>query len=260
MTMIRSTVLITGASSGIGLALARRFGARRHPLILVARRADLMHKLATELRAEHGIEVHVLAADLALPGAAQALWAQIEQQGLQVDILINNAGFGLHDHFVDVPLSRWTQMVQLNVTTLMELSYLALPAMRARRFGRIVNLSSVGGFVPAPAFAVYTATKSFVLFFSEALREEVAGDGVTVTVVCPGATATEFHEVAGHRDTSLMLFMGGVGAMADETLRAIEDGKGTFVPGWLNKPVPLLLRLVPRAWAVKLAGRMARKV
>lgn len=258
--MVSHTALITGASSGIGLALAHRFAADGHRPILVARRADLLAQLARDLKTAHGIDAEVIVADLSVAGAAQALWDQVEQRGLQVDVLVNNAGFGIHDHFVDVPMARWTQMVQLNVTTLMELSYLALPAMRARRFGRIVNLSSVGGLLPAPTFAVYTATKSFVLFFSEALREEVAGDGVSVTVVCPGATNTEFHDVAGHHDTSLLWFMGGVEAMADETYRAIQRGERMLLPGLVNKPVPLLLRFVPRAWQVKLAGRMSRKV
>ncbi|RZL09299.1 MAG: SDR family oxidoreductase [Rubrivivax sp.] len=253
------TALITGASSGIGRALAHRFAADDHRLILVARRAELLHALAAELKSLHAAEVHVLVADLSVAGSAQALWDQVEALGLPVDVLVNNAGFGIHDQFVDVPMARWTQMVQLNVTTLMELTHLALPAMRARRFGRIVNLSSVGGLIPAPSFAVYAATKSFVLFFSEALREEVAAEGITVTAVCPGATNTEFHEAAGHRDTLLMHFMGSVDAMADETYRAIKAGTGMLLPGLVNKPVSFLLRFVPRAWAPKLAGRLSRK-
>ena len=254
----RRTALITGASSGIGWSLAGLFAEGGHDLVLVARRAEPLQQLASELRSRHGVVVTVLPADLSVPGAAPALVAQLGERGLHVDILVNNAGFGIHGDFTAHPLDKWMEMIQLNITTLTALTYLLLPGMRARGFGRIANLSSVAGFQAAPSFAVYAATKAFVLSFSEALREELQPCGISVTAICPGATRTEFHQVAGHRDTMLLMFSASAHEVATESYRAIQAGRGTLVNGWLNKPLPLLLRFTPRSWAVKIAGRLGR--
>lgn len=253
-----TTALITGASSGIGWELAQLFAADGHNLVLVARREDRLQQLANELRERHRIAVDVIAADLSLPQAAQHLVDDLQQRGRHIDILVNNAGFGLHGAFADAPLARWQQMLQLNINAVMELSYLLLPGMRAQGFGRIANLSSVAAFQSTPSFAVYAATKGFVLMFSEALREEVASDGISVTAICPGATETEFHEVAKHRNTQFLRFTADAASVARESYRAIAAGHGTVVTGWMNKPVPQSLRFTPRAWAVKISGWMAK--
>jgi short-subunit dehydrogenase len=248
------TVLVTGASSGIGLELAKRFAADGHRLVLVARRADLLDTLAQELAANFKTEVQVIAMDLARPDAAQALWDETARRGLQIDVLVNNAGFGLHGEFADMPLARCTEMIQLNVTTLMALCHLAIPGMKQRGHGRIVNLSSLAGMQAAPMFTVYAATKAFVLLFSQALREEVAKDGIEVVAVCPGITESGFHEVARHSGTPMMRLMGGLKPMVDETYRGIQANRGMIVPGWINKLLPQLLRISPRGLSSKVTG------
>lgn len=252
------TALITGASSGIGLELAKLFARDGHSLVLVARRKDALEQLAAELRQKNAIRVDVIAMDLALAGAAEKLANEIKVQNLTIDVLVNNAGFGTNGNFADSPLSGWQQMMQLNMVTLTELTHLLLPSMRQRRSGKILNISSVAGLQSCPNFAVYAASKAYVLWFSEALREELAGEGISVTTVCPGATATDFHRVAGNEGTFFTKIMDSVEMVANVAYNATLNGKGTVITGWMNKPLPFLLRLLPRIWGIKLAGMMAR--
>lgn len=254
----KTTALITGASSGIGLELAKLFAADGHSLVLSARRGDTLRQLADELSKKHGVSVEVIPMDLAVPGAAQKLVDEINQRKLQIDVLVNNAGFGTNGNFAQTDLVQWQQMMQLNMTTLTELTYLLLPGMRARKSGRILNVSSVAGLQSCPNFAVYAATKAYVLWLSEALREELAGEGITVTVVCPGATATDFHRVAGNEGSFFTKIMDSAEDVAQAAYKATMSGRGTLITGWLNKPLPFLLRLIPRLWAVKVGGAMAR--
>jgi short-subunit dehydrogenase len=192
-----TTALVTGASGGIGEAFARQLAAQGKDLILVARSEEKLHSLARELAAAHGVRTHVIVADLARHDSASALYAEIERLGLDVDLLINNAGYARAGAFAELALDEQADMIRLNVNTLVELSRLYLPAMRGRGWGGIINVASNAAFQPVPYLAVYAATKAFVLSFSEALAEEVARDGVSVMALCPGATATGFQERAG---------------------------------------------------------------
>src|SRR5476651_2165747 len=195
------TVLITGASSGIGLELAKCFAADGCRLILVARNREAMEKLAEEFRLKNKIEVIVLPADLSLPETPKRIFEKLSAQKISVDVLVNNAGFGTHGSFLETSLPRQLEMLQVNIAALTELTGLFLPGMIERKRGGILNVGSVAGFLPGPNMAVYFASKAFVLSFTEALSEELGGTGVNVSVFCPGATETNFSQVARGRKT-----------------------------------------------------------
>ena len=174
-------VLITGASSGIGLELAKCFAADNSHLVLVARGTEAMEQLAAGLRQKYSIQVFVITADLAKPGSAQRIFDELARAGVTVDVLVNNAGFGLHGSFAELPLKRQLEIIQVNIAALVDLTGLFLPGMIPRQRGGIVNVGSVAGFVPGPNMAVYYASKAFVQSFSEAIFEELRGSGVSVT-------------------------------------------------------------------------------
>src|SRR5262245_55187194 len=203
--MAVETVLVTGASVGIGRELARVFAADGCRLILVARKRHALHGLADELRRAHKAQSEVLTADLAQPSAPTRIFEHLQANGTRVDVLINNAGFGAHGQFADLPLERQLEMVQVNIGSLTHLTRLMLPGMLERHHGGVLNVASTAGFQPGPRMAVYYATKAFVLSLSEAIAEEVAGSGVTVTALCPGPTATNFAEAAGARFSRLFV-------------------------------------------------------
>ena len=250
-----NTALITGASGGIGEAFARELAARGKNLILVARSEDKLEALAADLAEEYGVGTHVIAADLAEVGAAANVFAETEGQGLAVDLLINNAGFGKGGEFTELSFDVQASMVRLNVNTLMELSRLYLPDMRQRKQGGIINVGSTASFQPVPNMAVYAATKAFVLSFSEALAEEVVEDGVSVMALCPGATATGFQATAEvweeQRDT-----MPAPGEVVSEGLEAFDSGKSSFVHGTMNRLTAFVVRFAPRRLAARSAGRL----
>ncbi|MDG6259157.1 SDR family NAD(P)-dependent oxidoreductase [Glaesserella parasuis] len=189
---MKQTALITGASNGIGLELAKIHAKKGGDVVLVARSKEKLAELAHDLANTYGIKATVIAQDLSEPNATQAIFAQTEAQGITVDILINNAGFGGHGRFFERDLAKEQQMIQVNITTLTELSHFYLKGMVERRCGKILNVSSTAGFLPGPLQAVYYATKAYVTSFSQAIAEEVAEFGVTVTALCPGAVATGF--------------------------------------------------------------------
>ena len=197
--------------------------------------------------------------DLEQVGAAQQLVKSVQDLGLEIDTLINNAGFGLNDLFADMPLERIQGMMQLNMVALTELTHMVLPMMLERGHGRIMNIASVVAFQPCPYFAVYAATKAYVLSFTEALAEEMRGRGILVTAVCPGSTATEFHDVAHTKGSLLTQIQDTAETVAEEGYKALNNGKSVVVTGLMNKPLPLVNRLVPRkamTWATsKLMGR-----
>src|SRR5512137_1041621 len=197
------TVLVTGASSGIGLELARCFAADGCRLVLVARKGNVLEALATDLRKAHKIQAQVITTDLAHPDAPARLLAHLQAAGLKVDVLVNNAGFGAQGRFAELPLQRQLEMLQVNITSLTHLTRLLLPGMIERHRGGILNVASTAAFQPGPGMAVYYATKAYVLSFTEALAEELAGTGVTVTALCPGPTQTNFAEAAGARTSRL---------------------------------------------------------
>lgn len=243
----KSWALVTGASSGIGAEFARLLAAQGYPLLLSARRADRLEALAEELRASHQTEVRLLVADLSVPGAAEALWAEVEQLGLPISVLVNNAGFGDHGPFAESEWERMQAMIQLNITALTALTRFALPAMRSRRQGHILNVASVAAFQPGPGMAVYFATKAYVLSFTEALWSELQGTGVVATTLCPGPTESEFFDAARMGDKSMarrkLPTSREVAALG---LRALFAGKRTVIHGVGNWILAASNRLAPR--------------
>lgn len=256
---MKATALVTGASSGLGRDLAGLFAADGHDVILVARRRERLDELARRLGAEHGVQAHVLPADLAAAGAAAQIHEEVRSRGLDVDFLVNNAGFGGTGAFAEVAPERESRMIQVNVMALVELTRLLLPDMLARRRGRILNIGSTAGFQPGPFMATYYATKAFVNSFSEALAYEVAGSGVSVTLSCPGATDTEFAGHAGN-DKSLLFRLGAAdsASVAREAYRAMHAGQRLVVHGLTNKIGVQALRLGPRTAVIAIAARLNR--
>jgi len=250
------TVLVTGASSGIGRELAKCFAAEGCRLVLVARKRQALEALAEELRRAHQTHAEVLTADLAEPGTPARIFAHLEGRGTRVDVLVNNAGFGARGRFAQLPLERQLEMLQVNITALTHLTGLFLPGLLARRRGGVLNVASTAAFQPGPGMAVYFATKAYVLSFSEAIAEELAGTGVTVSTLCPGPTETNFMAVAGGR--SSMLFRRA--AMSAESVarighRAFRQGQCVAVAGLRNRVLAFSTRLAPRALVRKIARR-----
>jgi short-subunit dehydrogenase len=249
--------LVTGASSGIGAAFARELASRGANVVLVARSRDKLTALATQLRAEFGVTADVAVADLAEPSAANQLASELSSRGLQIDILINNAGFGLFDLLHEADGAVLAAMIRVNVTALVDLTRLYLPAMLERDRGVIINVGSTAAFQPVPYMAVYGATKAFVLSFTEALWAETRGTAVRVTAICPGSTETGFFDVAGENAQ--------VGKripperVVKAALRAVDRRDSTAVTGgagnWLLTNAP---RLAPGQFVERMAARTMR--
>jgi uncharacterized protein len=251
------TVLVTGASSGIGRELAKCFAAEGCRLVLVARKGIVLEALATELRQAHKIQAQVITADLAHPEAPTRLLAHLHNAGLKVNVLVNNAGFGAQGTFVKLPLARQLEMLQVNITSLTHLTGLLLPGMIERRRGGILNLASTAAFQPGPGMAVYYATKSYVLSFSEALAEELSGTGVTVTAVCPGPTATNFGAAANMNTLGLVKKISmSAEAVAQQGHRAFRRGSVVAITGFRNQLPAFLVRLFPRVAVRKITRRL----
>lgn len=247
--------VVTGASSGIGEALAERLAARRFPLVLVARSAERLEGVAARLSAVHGTSVRTLPLDLADPASPAALWAATEEAGTPVELLVNNAGFGINAALADTDPDRLARMLRLNVLTPTELTRRAVVAMGARGRGWILNVSSTAGIVPNPYFAPYAASKAYLRILSEAVHEEAASRGVVVTAICPGFTRTRFAEAARMADGSATLFpVSSAADVADAGLWALERGKACHVPNLLDRIWIASLRLAPRSLPVRLAG------
>jgi short-subunit dehydrogenase len=257
----RKTALITGASFGIGMEFARIFAREGYNLVLVARSADKLRQLASELEKAHSTRSLILATDLTEPGAAAYVLDQTTRADIQVDVLVNNAGFGQYGLFAENDLEECLRQIQLNVTTLTHLTRLYLPAMierakNERTTGRILNVASTAAFQPGPLMAVYFATKAYVLHFSEALANELQGTGVTVSCLCPGATATEFHKRANATGQRLLKF-GAMDArtVAEDGYRALIAGKPLVISGFKNWLLTQSVRFSPR----RLVTAIARK-
>ncbi len=242
------SALVTGASSGIGEALARQLAGAGVDLVLVARRADKMAELADSLRTAHAVDVEVIAADLTDRADLTRVADRLADRERPIDLLVNCAGAGVSGRFVDISLEDVDQTIDLNVRALVELSHAGLTTMLARGRGWLLNVSSLGGHAPGPSFAVYSATKAFVTSFSESLHEEVRGTNVSVTVVCPGATRTEFGEHAGNNADHLpdLLFQ-TADAVAAEGLAAAAAGKAVRVTGLINRMSAAVTTVLPRA-------------
>ena len=252
------TALITGASGGIGEELAHLLAAAHIDVVLVARSRDKLAALAVDLVRSHGVQAHVIAQDLALPSAPEAIVQDLAARGLPVDILINNAGFGTYGLFAGTPAEEEARLIQVNITALTMLTKLLLPPMLQRRHGRILNVASTAAFQPGPLMAVYYASKAYVLSFSEALSNETSGTGVTVTCLCPGPTRTGFQERAGMQESRLLSTLAV--ASAAEVARAGFDGmmagQAIVVPGVVNRIGVQAIRVTPRA----IVRRMIRSI
>jgi len=252
-------VLITGASSGIGLELARCFAADKSDLILVARSRDALESLATELRGLHDIRTEVIVADLAAADSPQKIFNELQSRGRTVDVLVNNAGFGLHGGFSELPLRRQLEIIQVNVSALVELTGLFLPGMLQRGRGGIINVGSVAGFLPGPQMAVYYASKAFVLSFSEALHEELRGTRISITNLCPGPTESKFSDTArSHRVRQSQAKKMSAQEVAEIGHADFRAGKHLSVPGGSNKILSFAPKLLPRTAVRRIVGRYNR--
>ncbi len=253
----RETALVTGASAGIGLELAQRFASNGFDLIVVARRASELEALAERCRSRYDVDVHVLPMDLLVADAPAKLVQQLADAGLQVDVLVNNAGLMDMGHFASISLEHHQRLMQLNIVVLTELTHRLLPGMLARGRGRILNVASTSSFQPVPSMALYAASKAFVLSLSESLSEELVGTGVTVTALCPGVTKTEMYERAQDDYSAAQsipdLFLSDVEDVAREGFEACMDGRVVVVPGRTNQWLASVTQLSPR-WLVRGIG------
>jgi len=255
----KETVLITGASSGIGEAIAWVFAEHGHDMILVARSADKLDKLADELASKHSVMVSVRPADLSQAGSAEGLAKALRREGQQVDILINNAGVLVHGAFVDISPEDHQRMVQLNVAGLTDILTHFVPDMAARQSGRILNVASSSAFQPVPSLSTYAATKAYVLSLSEALGEELRGSGITVTAMCPGVTSTNMMADVGSVAESLpSVLISDVEDVAREGFKACMNGTPIVVPGKLNLAGTLVVRATPKWLVRRLVGMAGR--
>ncbi len=248
----RKRALVTGASSGLGEEFARQLAERGYDLVIVARRKDRLQKLAAEL----GGNVEVLEADLTQPAGVDAVGSRLARG--DIDMLVNNAGFGTNGEFAGLPVERELEEIDLNVRALTQLSHAALGPMKARRSGTIINVASTASYQPVPYMATYAATKAYVLYLSEALHEEARSYGVAVTCLCPGLTRTEFHDVAGVNTSTPMLSRGWATPeeVVRSALKAAKSGSAIAVPGAMNKVTANLQRVSPRFMVRKVAGSM----
>lgn len=246
--------LVTGASSGLGREIARLLAAHGHDLVLTGRDSAALARVAEDIEAVHSVQITTLAKDLALPGAARALAADIAARGIVVEILVNNAGLGVTGPFAEADVHATAQMIAVNVGVLTELTRLLLPGMLERRSGRILNVGSVLGYQPGgPGMAVYFATKNYVLALSRGLSRELAGSGVTVTTVSPGPIATAFGARSGWNDTRVARLVKPMDAetVAQAAVRGLLAGRRTVLPGILAKLLAFAGELPPRGIALE---------
>jgi short-subunit dehydrogenase len=261
------TALVTGASSGIGKAFAELLAQKGYAVVLTARRGDRLEALAAELTQKYHVATHTIVGDLAEAHAPERIAAELAARRISIDLLVNNAGYGVPGSYLKVPWRDHERFMQVMVTAVLDLTYRLLPGMIDRRWGRVINIASVAGMVPAPAgHTLYGASKSFLIRFSEALHAENASQGVNVTAVCPGFTWSEFHDVTGTRDK-----MNGVPAMlwltaadvARDGYDAVMSGRSVVVNGRIYRLLVWLTGALPRSlsrWVSGMAGRRYRKV
>jgi short-subunit dehydrogenase len=259
-TMLKGRrALVTGASSGLGVDFARQLAGQGCNLVLVARREELLRAVQEELKGRYGVEVDVIMMDLATPDAPQQLYDHLAQADKPVDVLVNNAGFGLYGAFTEIPWERERQMLDLDIVTVVHLTKLFVPDMVARDFGFVLLVASIGAYQPSPLYASYSAAKSFVLNFGEALSYELRRTRVRCTVLSPGITATEFLKVSGQRPTRYQQLVRMSSAdVARAGIRAMLKGRPSVVPGWLNAVMVWSNRLLPRRTSAALAERLMR--
>jgi short-subunit dehydrogenase len=256
--MRRRTALITGASSGIGEAFADVFAAEGFDLVITARRQERLRAVAERLERQHGGRVHVIVSDLGTRDASERLCTELTARGIEIDALVNNAGYGVPGVFTASPWSRHDEFLQVLVIAVAELTHRLLPAMVERGYGRIITVASLAGLVPAPAgHTLYGAAKAFAIKFSEALSHEVRASGVHVTAICPGFTMSEFHDVTGTRDKMDKLppwLWLDAPTVARQGFDAVMAGTPVYINGRVNRTIAALVRYMPQ-WLVGTVGR-----
>ncbi len=254
------TVLITGASSGIGYELAHLFARDGFRLVLVARSQDRLVKLAGELKEKYNASAAILPKDLSHPLSPSEIFIELQERSIHIDVLVNNAGYGNHGLFTETNLTDELEMIQVNVTSLTHLTKLFLKEMLKKREGKILNVASTAAFQPGPLMAVYYATKAFVLSFSEALSEELRGTGVSVTCLCPGPTQSDFQKRAGLKDILLLR----AGMMDSKTVaragyHGLMKNNTLVIPGLSSKFFAFLIRFSPRSWVTRVVKILQTK-
>jgi short-subunit dehydrogenase len=255
-----NTALITGASSGIGTEFARLHAEAGGDMVIVARRQEALEELKVELEAAHKVSVIVLAADLGAPNAAQALFEKTEAAGIQVDVLINNAGFGGHGKFNERDLAKDQAMIDLNISTLTQLTHLYLQGMIKRNHGKVLNVASTAAFMPGPLQAVYYATKAYVLSFSQAIAEELSDTKITVTALCPGAVKTGFVAAADLDGVDIFEKAASPRSVAEHGYKAMLSGKlATINERGLSFQLNWIIPLLPRKAVLKLSRKFMEK-
>ena len=250
--------LITGASSGIGEAFARRLAAEKHNLVLVARSEKALHELCDELMLEHKITAHYIALDLTDDDADSRLFDETERHGFEVDWLINNAGFGSYGDFAKLDLEHELRMIDLNIRALIALTNRYLAGMRQRKSGQIINVSSAAGFQPLPFMATYAATKAFVNSFSEAIAEENRPYGIKILALCPGSTKTNFFAASNIERPIQVKGQQTAEEVVDTAMRAVKSGRTRIVSGLANHLVSVVVNVVPNAAITRVMGRALR--
>lgn len=250
------TALITGATSGLGYEFVKLFAKDGYNLVIIARNKQKMEQIKQSFQSIH---VTVIAKDLSIPNAVKEVIEEVEKQGITIDVLVNNAGFGLLGNFDELDIQKQVNMIQLNVTALTELTFYVLQKMKQKNEGKILNIASTAAFQPGPLMAVYYATKAYVLSFSEALVEELSGSRVTVTTLCPGATKTNFGSVANVEGTKMFSRAMDSEFVAKQGYNALMNRKRVVITGGLNNMGALAAKFLPRSIAAKTAKYVARK-
>jgi uncharacterized protein len=261
-TPTRRWALVTGASAGIGAAFARELATRGWSLMLTARREDRLQQLALELNRMDGIRADYIVSDLADPAAPQKLCAEIEHRGIGIDMLVNNAGYGVTGHYLAQPWQTHTEFLQVMVSAPCELAHLLLPRMQQQGFGRIANIASLAGIMPGPAgHTLYAASKAFLIKFSQSLALENLTRGVKVCAICPGFTFSEFHDVTGTRSVVSKMprwMWQTADEVAHSGLDAMERGDIVYVPGRVNRTIKLLTKLLTDRAALRLVQKRSK--
>ena len=251
--------LVTGASAGLGTHFAEALAKEGKAVVLVARRQDRLDAIAADLTHRFGTVATAIVMDLSTAEAPRRLFGELQDRGIAIDTLVNNAGFGMRGGFTSIDLTRQCEMVDLNCRTLMALCHLALPDMIARKNGAILNLASVAAFLPGPYMSTYYATKAFVLSLSQALHEEVKDKGVRVTALCPGPTDTEFAEVAGLSNSKLFQAnVADAASVVKEGMAALKSNQAIALPGLMNRMMVAGLRFAPRGFARRTAMHLQK--
>lgn len=258
---MNKVVLITGASSGIGKDLAEEFAKDKNDLVLIARSEEQLNVLASKLTSTYGVKIYCIKQDLAVEGASKNIIEQIEAKDLKVHTLVNNAGTQVYGKYQDIDIERELKMIQINLIALTELTKFSLIHMKELNGGNILNVGSTGSFAPGPYDAIYQATKAYVLFFTEGISADLKGTGIHVSILCPGATRTEFSKKAEMNDVFLFKYMSmSSKKVARSGFSGLKRKKRIIIPGLLNKLIVFSVRLMPRSFVLAFGGFLLRKL